>query len=244
MSETNGAKLAAALVVAQRAAQAVGKDATNAFHKYKYASSEAIIEEARGALNGAGLTVLTTSWSLVPLATTEESAQQALVRVTYRILHESGESMDCPTESYVVPEKGRPWDKAHAGALTTSLAYFLRGLLLLPREDEETAVDRRDDRNYEPQRRPLPPRPTPAPAPAPAPAAAPTPAADPPPLTAEALVKMIEANRNTEGGRKLCSQAITRATPSLSLPDRAKIRAAFNAAFIAPSADEMREAGI
>ena len=44
----------------------------------------------------------------------------------------------------IIPEKGRPWDKAHAGALTSSLAYFLRDLLLMPRVEEGTDMDSGD----------------------------------------------------------------------------------------------------
>jgi hypothetical protein len=50
-----------------------------------------------------------------------------------------------------VPEKGRPIDKSLAGCLTSSLNYWLRDLLLVPREDENE-MDRRDDRAYEPRK--------------------------------------------------------------------------------------------
>jgi hypothetical protein len=46
-------------------------------------------------------------------------------------------------------EKGRPLDKALAGALTSSLGYWLRSLLLVPRDDEE--MDKRDDRAHDPE---------------------------------------------------------------------------------------------
>jgi hypothetical protein len=45
----------------------------------------------------------------------------------------------------VVVEKGRPIDKAVASALTTSLGYWLRDVLLLPREDGDGSMDSRND---------------------------------------------------------------------------------------------------
>jgi hypothetical protein len=74
-----------------------------------------------------------------------------------------------------IPEKGRPLDKAVAASLTSSMGYWLRDLLLLPRGNE-LSMDNRDDRKYEPEpppknpatppppapRKPLPPPPDPA----------------------------------------------------------------------------------
>ena len=50
----------------------------------------------------------------------------------------------------IIEDKGRPLDKALAGALTTSLAYYLRDLLLIPKQDENQ-VDKRDDTRHIPQ---------------------------------------------------------------------------------------------
>jgi hypothetical protein len=135
-----GQKLATALIAAQKTAKAVGKDAENTFHHYAYASAEAVIAEARSALSGAGLAVVTASWHAMASPAGESLA------VTYLLIHDSGESMSFVTETAVVPEKGRPLDKAQATALTYSLSYFLRGLLLLPRVEEGTDADQRDDR--------------------------------------------------------------------------------------------------
>jgi len=64
------------------------------------------------------------------------------------------------TRVYITPwlffeEKGKPIDKALAGALSSSLNYFLRDLLLVVRE-EEGNMDRRNDKEYEPKRKPEP----------------------------------------------------------------------------------------
>lgn len=162
-----------ALVAAQRAAMAVGKDAENTYHKYKYASAEAVIAEARGALNGAGLALTLLSWDRHLPAVGDHPHTR--IEVHYRLLHEEGVALDLSASSYVIPEKGRPADKAEAGALTTNLSYVLRTLLLLPREDEGTSPDTRDDRNFEPQR------------------LAPQPAADPKPARVPADVAPIIA---------------------------------------------------
>lgn len=136
--------LAAALVKAQLAADAVGKGSTNAHMKYKYASAEAMLAEGREALAGAGLALLQKGW--------EVSADRSMVLVQYLLLHESGESLEWAAGTSVVPGPGRPQDKSEAAALTYSIAYTIRGLLLLPRVDDTASVDARDDRHHEPRR--------------------------------------------------------------------------------------------
>lgn len=144
--EAMGAKIAAAIVSATQAAQAVTKASVNQFDRYKYASAESIISEAREALTSAGLAVVTNGWSVGWPSEGDERPAHLVVR--YRLVHVSGETFDPdPCETAIIPIKGRPYDKAEATALTYSLAYFLRGLLLLPRVDEDAEVDRRDDRD-------------------------------------------------------------------------------------------------
>lgn len=135
--------LSKALLEAQKIVEAVGKDSQNAFHKYSYASSEAIITEARRCLNEAGVLVRRGAWSLFMF----EGQQMALM--TFHVSHpESGESFTDNVEFPIVPDKGRPLDKALSAALTTAQSYYLRDLLLIPRVDEE--VDKRDDTNHQP----------------------------------------------------------------------------------------------
>jgi hypothetical protein len=134
--------LAAALVKAQLAAEAVGKDSTNTFHKYKYASAEAMLAEGRQALASAGLALYQRGW--------EVDSERSVITVFYTLLHDSGERIGWAAQTSIVPDKGRPQDKAEAAALTYSIAYAIRGLLLLPRVDETASVDARDDRHHEP----------------------------------------------------------------------------------------------
>lgn len=141
------ADIFAALVKAQQAARAVEKDAHNKFHGYGYASAEALIAEARGALSDAGLACCVYQWLVV---------EHRMV-VTYLLVHASGQSMTFSTSTPVVMElndkkdgKYKPADKAEHTALTYNLGYFLRGLLLLPRVEPGTDVDQRDDRNHDP----------------------------------------------------------------------------------------------
>lgn len=134
--------LASALVDAQRAISAVGKDATNSHHKYAYVSAEAMIGAARTALGGAGLALVRHSVQL------HMEMQPPIITSSYALIYASGERMDFLDQPWFVLEgNGRPLDKAMAGALTTSMAYFLRDLLLIPKEDE-SEVDRRDDTQH------------------------------------------------------------------------------------------------
>jgi hypothetical protein len=141
--------LNAALARAIARANPVDKGALNAFHKYKYASAESLIDEARIALASEGLAVIPLSHTLVPR---EGDGYFADLRAEYLVTHASGQAVTCVSTTPCIAEKGRPHDKAVATASTYALGYFLRGLLLLPRVDESHEVDRRDDRPKVPQR--------------------------------------------------------------------------------------------
>lgn len=144
------AKLAASLLLAQRHIEGVTKSKTNQFHRYAYASAEDMIAAAREALNTAGLALVIESSLFVPAdPPLEPGAVGVCGRVAqeYVLLHESGESWQFVSSAPAVVEKGRPQDKAEAAAKTFDIAYFLRGLLLIPREDDEP-VDARDDRRH------------------------------------------------------------------------------------------------
>jgi hypothetical protein len=134
-------KLAAALVAAQKAIKPVQHDRENTFHRYRYASSEAIIQAAREALLSASLAVVMTGWEL--------DGEQA-VKVGFALIHDTGASAEFSVTAPALVEKGRPLDKAVSGALTLAESYFLRGLLLIPRVAESDDVAARDDTKFEP----------------------------------------------------------------------------------------------
>jgi hypothetical protein len=153
---TDTPKLFAALVQAQKHARAVDHDGNNKHHGYRYASAENLINEGRTSLSAAGLTLFVTT---VVLFAKEllEGVVQNMIKVTYVLAHESGEAITYEREWPAIEQKGRPIDKAQGGALTASLGYAIRDLLLLPRGDEYADMDRRDDREVEEPRR-APPR--------------------------------------------------------------------------------------
>lgn len=143
-----GVAICKAIVEAQRKATAVHKDSKNKYHDYKYASAEAVLAEGRDALTSAGLALIATTWGYrdVPLANGSEfSKAVGEMTVEYLLLHESGEVASFASTTAVIPEKGRPLDKAQATALTYSLGYTLRGLLMIPRVDEDEDADARND---------------------------------------------------------------------------------------------------
>ncbi len=131
--------LYAGLVLAQRAARGVGKGGQNKHHNYRYATSEQIIDEARHALSQGDLALMVVDHRV------DFERTPAIVRVDYVLVHVSGEARQIGSITPIIPERGRPFDKALAAAKTFDLAYLLRTLLLLPRGDEYD-VDARDDR--------------------------------------------------------------------------------------------------
>ena len=103
--------IAKAIVQAQANAERVGKDGRNAHHKYDYASAEAILTVASTALTDAGL-------ALVPKSTTSRADEGGRMMVReYLLVHESGQTMEMKQEWPIVPDRGRPMDKAVAAGL-------------------------------------------------------------------------------------------------------------------------------
>ena len=140
-NEKMPAAIATGLAKAQARVNRVGKDGTNAFHKYKYTSAEALIEAAVDLMGEQGIALVQCGWDRI-----QRPEDPARISVRYILTHASGESWEMPPSSTpVIPEKGRPWDKAEAAALTYSLGYTLRGLLKIPRADADDDVDQRND---------------------------------------------------------------------------------------------------
>ncbi len=138
--------LGSALLIAQQNVKGVAKGSKNTFHGYAYASSEDMIGDAREALLDAGLVFFVMGNDLIVT-----DGGICVVKVSLRLIHaESDTSLDITRTFPVVPDKGRPMDKATCGTLTTALSYTLRDLLLIPRVDAALDMNTRDDRNYTP----------------------------------------------------------------------------------------------
>lgn len=148
----------AALAAAQAAVSPLSKDGKNEHHKYRYTTSEAVIDEGRSALSANGLSLIcqrafVSHEDVVETLTTQDGevkdrpARHYMLTACYRLFGH-GEQVEISSETPIIPEKGRPLDKALAAAKTYDLAYTLRSLLLIPRSDalaREAEVDQRRD---------------------------------------------------------------------------------------------------
>jgi len=138
-----------ALLEAQEAIASVVKDAKANYGertKYSYVSADQMVTECRKALHAAGLILLRESYSV------QSSAETGMVLFSnYLLVHAASGSSITSSQSpwFIIEAQGRPLDKALAGALTTSLSYFLRDLLLVPRDDE-AEMDKRNDVDHRP----------------------------------------------------------------------------------------------
>ena len=151
MSETKPEGLTSRLLAAQAAVKELPKDAENAYDHYKYTSADAIIAEARRVLNGAGLVVRRHGYKI------EAFPIEGFLSVVshYRVEDpETGEAIVATIAYPFSPDRGRQWAKALSAALTTSLAYWLRDLLLIPRSDAEVDNQGTDDPTPDPPRSP------------------------------------------------------------------------------------------
>lgn len=144
-------KLLAALLAAQAEARAVEKDGANKDQHYRYARAETMIQEGRTTLARVSVVLLQGEVDLV-----KGTDDSATARISYLLAHASGETFAFRREWPCVAHRGRPMDKALGGALTTCLSYTIRDLLLIPRDDQQADMDRRndsDDREPEPARK-------------------------------------------------------------------------------------------
>ena len=118
----------AALGIAESRAKAVGHDKRNTHHRYNYASAEAVLTAATEAMAGTGMGLVPTGYQL----------DGDLLTRSYLLTHESGQTHRISQVWPLTSRKGSERDKALAGALTSSLAYMLRDLLLMPRVEPGT----------------------------------------------------------------------------------------------------------
>lgn len=138
-------ELVAALSRAVLASKRIDNDAYNDHHKFPYTSADAVLEEARRALAEQGLVVVS-DWA----PGDQHSEDERTIHITRTLYHEGGGSVRTEQTWSVILQKGRPWDRALAGALTASLAYYLRDLLMLPRGASTDAPEARNDTDYRP----------------------------------------------------------------------------------------------
>ena len=130
---------AAALGDAQKAVTALTKGDRNDFSGYDYVSADHLIETCKVALIANGLV----------LSRVEANITDIMLRNVFVLLHIGGHSQVFEGCFPIVEKNGTPKDKAAAIALTSSLGYFLRDLLLVPRFGKEE-MDKRDDSAHEP----------------------------------------------------------------------------------------------
>ena len=134
-----------ALLGAQKAIANVKPNAKNTYHNFTYVSSDEMISEARSVLHQNDLIVFRADFKVE-----FDKGEFGMLVSTFVLSHapsnEKHESQSC---WFIQPEKGRPIDKALAGALTSSMGYYLRDLLQVPRQEED--MNSRDDTRYEPK---------------------------------------------------------------------------------------------
>lgn len=154
MSDPGYAK---ALVLAQGMMRALVKDKSG--YICKFVSTETVVQAVKEVLSDCDLAVVGVGSTITkgePVEVESKGVVSTLstwhMHTTYRVYHKSGYHEDMTFDMAVVPEKGKPLDKAIAAASTFSLGYFLRGLLQIPRVGSEQEVDERDDRGFDPER--------------------------------------------------------------------------------------------
>lgn len=135
------------LVQAQRVMAGVPKASKVAFgnQRYAYTSAEDMIAACRAALMEAEL-ALTRSWNI-------EWREDHAILISEFTLHDKNDSVVMGRVPFpIIGTSGKGDDKAVATALTSSLSYFLRDLLLVPKSDDAAELvrapemDARDDR--------------------------------------------------------------------------------------------------
>lgn len=134
-----------ALVAAQEAMKAVGKDGRNNHGRYDYSTAEGMIRATRLALNDNGLAFTRKTSSIKMMA----GFTDPLLCSTFELVHGLSKGIMDYSQEYPISKtsssgKGT-WDKTTSAALTTSMSYMLRDLLLVVRSDDPEVDDREDN---------------------------------------------------------------------------------------------------
>jgi hypothetical protein len=132
---SNCSNLFKSLLSAQACMKPVEKDARNDYAKYDYVSAEKIVTDSRDSLHKNGLlfTRQNVNWD------------DRTVFMTFVLFHpESGERIIDKMTWPITVGKQKPMDKAVAAALTSSLSYWLRDILAIPRVEKGDEVDNPD----------------------------------------------------------------------------------------------------
>ncbi len=136
-------EIAKALSKAQGAVKPAPHDRRNDYHKYDYTSSEGVITCAKKALSDYDLSLIPVEQTVNGFA--EKGANRYELCRKFLLAHASGAVSPIVVNWPICVEAGRPLDKAVAIAATTSLAYLLRDLLLMPRVDPTDELAGRND---------------------------------------------------------------------------------------------------
>jgi hypothetical protein len=139
-------KLADKLQAAQADTTAVGKESRNEFQRYSYTSAEEVLEHVQPILARHGLGVFRISWhqEMTYCDEGELDVYKTKLHIFFQLhAHEIADAWITNVEWPVVVTKGRPEDKTIASGLTDATKYWLLGMLLIPRCDEE--MDQRND---------------------------------------------------------------------------------------------------
>jgi hypothetical protein len=147
-----GTKVRAALIAAQAAAQAVAKEGRNDWHGYNYATAESVFAEAKMVLAAQGLGLQCVKREIGPPIGRDNDGVAATITKQWKVIHASGEEIVYPEWKWpVVPERGRPFDKAIAAAETVCRHYFTLDLLQISRTEGGVDMDdpARDRQNAE-----------------------------------------------------------------------------------------------
>lgn len=136
-----------ALMKAQAAMAGLAEDSYNDYAGFGYVSAEAMIEASRSVLLDNGLVLIRLGYQY------DYFNEDGVGRLDsdFSLTHvETGQTRVYRAPFPYVVGKGKPPDKALATALTTSLSYFLRDLLLIPRKGAGDDMSARDDEDVKP----------------------------------------------------------------------------------------------
>lgn len=117
------AKIAPALLAAQKNIGAAKKESTNPFYKSSYADLGAVMQVCKDELNKNGISVLQ------PVGTDEQG-----VYVETLLLHESGEFI---ADKMRIAVKGPNDPQAQGSAITYARRYGLQSMVFIPAEDDD-----------------------------------------------------------------------------------------------------------
>ena len=129
-----------AIRAAQKDLPEIDKDARNEFHGFSYTSAESMIKRCRESLLKFGLVFRLVNQTVTP------GADYSTLKLAFLLTHIESSTSEPMNQEYIIVHGKNPLDKGLFACQTEAIAYALRGIFMLSKNEDGLDISGRDDR--------------------------------------------------------------------------------------------------